>query len=39
MPETLFAAMEMPIPVVHTTIPLSHAPDATAFAAAFPKSG
>ena len=39
MPFTLLAAMEMPMPVVQITIPRSHAPEATASAAARPKSG
>ena len=34
MPFTLLAAMEMPMPVVQITIPRSHAPEATASAAA-----
>ena len=39
MPFTLFAAMEIPIHVVQITIPLSHVPDATAFATACPNAG
>ena len=39
MPFTLLAEMEMPMPVVQITIPRSHAPEATASAAARPKSG
>ena len=36
---TLFATMEIPIPVVQITIPLSHSPLPTASAAGRPKSG
>ena len=39
IPLTLLATMEIPIPVVQITMPLSHFPDATASAAARPKSG
>jgi len=39
MPFTLFAVMEMPMPVVQMTMPLSHSPEATASAAALPKTG
>ena len=38
-PFTLLAAMEMPIPVVQTTTPNAHSPEATASAALTPKSG
>ena len=33
MPGTLFAAMEMPMPVPQQMMPRSHSPEATAFAA------
>ena len=39
IPGTLLAAMEIPIPVVHTTIPKSHSPLATASAAFMANSG
>ena len=39
MPLTLWAVMEMPMPVVQTRLPRSHAPDATARAAGIAKSG
>ena len=39
MPFTLLAVMEMPMPVVQMTMPLSHRPSATASAAALPKTG
>ena len=39
MPFTLLAEMEMPMPVVQMTIPFSHWPEATAWAAALPKTG
>ena len=38
-PFTLFAEIEIPIPVVQITIPFSHSPLATASAAALPNSG
>ena len=39
IPLTLFAAIEIPMPVVQTTMPYSHSPLATARAAASPKMG
>ena len=39
IPLTLLAVIETPIPVPHTTTPLSQSPDATAFAALAAKSG
>ena len=39
MPFTLFATIEIPIPVVHTTIPFSHSPLATASAAGLANTG
>ena len=39
IPLTLLATIEIPIPVVQMTIPLSHSPLATASAAALPNSG
>ena len=39
MPFTLLAVMEIPMPVVQMTMPFSHSPEATASAAALPKTG
>ena len=39
MPLTLLAVMDTPMPVVQTTMPRSHSPEATALAAGPAKSG